>query len=153
MTGVAVGDAAGHVLPAPAADHPPLFRRVGPASNEQVDTCVAEVALLLARRLVRDAGTFRPPQRLRRFLRGLARRGRFVIGVERGVWRGSSAPRCVTPLATTSHFVPAALPFLAPGEWSLAHDAYFSREVFFFDALRHPRAAATACREYQRSTA
>ena len=96
MTGVAVGDAAGHVLPAPAADHPPLFRRVGPASYEQVDARVAEVALLLARRLVGDAGAFRPPQRLRRFLCGLPRRGRFIVGD--GVWCGSTARRRLSAL-------------------------------------------------------
>ena len=125
MAGVAVGDAAGHVLPAPAADHPPLLRRVGATPHQEIDARVAEVALLLARRLVGDAGALRPPQRLRRLLRGLARRGRFVV--DGGVWRGSASPfpLGVTTFAAARHLVPAALPFLAPGERSLAHDAYF----------------------------
>ena len=47
--------------------------------------------------------------------------------VDDGVWRRSASPfpLGVTTFAAARHLVPAALPFLAPGEWSLAHDAYF----------------------------
>ena len=153
MTGVAVGDAAGHVLPAPAADHPPLFRRVGPASYEQVDARVAEVALLRARRLVGDAGAFRSPQRLRRFLCGFPRRGRFIVDV----WRGSTAAASarsvlqrllqhVTSSQQRSHFLRQV-----NGLWHTTHTLVGRFSFLTPCGIREPRPRAVSADDLPRS--